>query len=68
MDGVVIIAREHPATNRAIRKLRAVGIPVICLTTDLPSSRRSAYVGNDQYAAGSVAALLIGNALPKERR
>lgn len=66
-DGVVIIAREHPAINRAIRKLRTVEIPVICLTTDLPSSRRSAYIGNDQYAAGSVAALLIGNALPKER-
>lgn len=65
-DGVVVIAREHPAINRAIRKLRTIGRPVICLTTDLPSSRRSAYVGNDQYAAGSVAALLIGNALPKE--
>ncbi|MCP9233092.1 LacI family DNA-binding transcriptional regulator [Mesorhizobium sp. LMG 17147] len=67
MDGVVIIAREHPAINRAIRKLRTIGIPVVCLTTDLPSSRRSIYVGNDQYAAGSVAALLIGNALPMER-
>ncbi|OHV72762.1 LacI family DNA-binding transcriptional regulator [Ensifer sp. LCM 4579] len=66
-DGVVVITREHPAINRAIRKLRTIGIPVICLTTDLPSSRRSAYIGNDQYAAGSVAALLIGNALPKER-
>lgn len=65
-DGVVVIAREHPAINRAIRKLCSSGIPVVCLTTDLPSSRRSAYVGNDQYAAGSVAALLIGNALPKE--
>jgi LacI family transcriptional regulator len=66
-DGVVVIAREHPAVNRAIRKLRTIDIPVVCLTTDLPSSRRSVYVGNDQYAAGSVAALLIGNALPKER-
>jgi LacI family transcriptional regulator len=65
-DGVVVIAREHPSVNRAIRKLRMIDRPVICLTTDLPSSRRSAYIGNDQYAAGSVAALLIGNALPKE--
>jgi LacI family transcriptional regulator len=66
-DGVVLVAREHPAINRAVRKLRGAGIPVVCLTTDLPSSRRSAYVGNDQYSAGSVAGLLIGNALPRER-
>lgn len=45
-DGVVVVAREHPAINRAIRKLRSVGMPVVCLTTDLPSSRRSTYVGN----------------------
>ncbi len=62
-QGAIVIAREHPAINRAIRRLESAGIPVVCLTTDLPSSRRSAYVGNDQYAAGSVAGLLIGNAL-----
>lgn len=66
-DGVIVVAREHPAVNAAIRKLRGAGIPVVCLTTDLPSSRRSVYIGNDQYAAGSVAALLIGNRLPRER-
>ena len=46
-DGVLLVAREHPAINRAVRRLRSEDIPVICLTTDLPSSRRSAYVGND---------------------
>lgn len=66
-DGVIVVAREHPAMNRAIRKLEASGTPVVCLTTDLPSSRRSAYVGNDQFAAGSVAAQLIGKGLPVER-
>jgi len=64
-DGVIVVAREHPAINRAIRKLRNNGLPVVCLTTDLPSSRRSVYIGNDQYAAGSVAGLLIGQALPR---
>lgn len=66
-DGVLVIAREHPAINRAIRKLVSSGQPVVTLTTDLPSSRRSAYVGNDQYAAGSVAAQLIGRILPEKR-
>ncbi|WP_138472029.1 LacI family DNA-binding transcriptional regulator [Poseidonocella sp. HB161398] len=64
-QGAIVIAREHPAINRAIRKLESCGVPVVCLTSDLPSSRRSAYIGNDQYAAGSVAGLLIGSALEK---
>lgn len=67
-DGVMVVAHEHPAFNNAIRKLEDQGIRVICLTTDLPSSRRSAYVGNDQYAAGSVAGQLIGKALPREKK
>lgn len=66
-DGVVLVAREHPAINRVARKLVGAGIPVVCLTTDLPSSRRSAYIGNDQYAAGCVAAQLIGRALPPQQ-
>lgn len=64
-DGSVVVAREHPAINSAIRHLRRLGKPVVCLTSDLPSSRRNAYVGNDQHAAGSVAAQVIGRSLPK---
>lgn len=67
-DGLVLIAREHPAINHAVRTVCRDGVPVVCLTTDLPSSRRSAYVGNDQYAAGSVAAQLIGQSLTKTRQ
>lgn len=63
-DGVIVVAREHPAINSAIRALVAKNIPVVCFTTDLPSSRRSAYIGNDQHAAGSIAGLLIGKGLP----
>ncbi|WP_210529595.1 LacI family DNA-binding transcriptional regulator [Rubellimicrobium arenae] len=66
-DGVVLVAREHPAINRAVRRLRSEEVPVACLTTDLPNSRRSVYVGNDQHAAGSVAAQLIGRGLPPDR-
>lgn len=65
-SGVIVVAREHPAVNQAVRRLNAEGVSTVCLTTDLPSSRRGAYVGNDQYAAGSVAGLLIGQALPRQ--
>ncbi|MGI9401191.1 MAG: LacI family DNA-binding transcriptional regulator [Rhizobiaceae bacterium] len=65
-EGVILVAREHPAINRAVRHLRSENLPVVCLTTDLPSSRRNAYVGNDQYAAGSVAGQLIGHACKRQ--
>lgn len=65
-DGVILVAREHPAVNRAVRNLTAAKVPVVCLTSDLPSSRRSAYIGNDQSSAGCVAAQLIGQILPKK--
>ena len=47
-DGVVVIAREHPAFNGAIRRLESMNVPVVCLTTAHPRSPRSAYIGNDQ--------------------
>ncbi len=63
-DGVILVARDHPAINDAVRALQGRGVPVICLTTDLPSSGRAAYVGPDQYAAGATAAWLLGRMLP----
>ncbi|MEZ5450020.1 MAG: substrate-binding domain-containing protein [Thiolinea sp.] len=63
-DGIILVAPDYPAINRAVRNLVDQGTPVVCLTTDLPNSGRSAYIGNDQHAAGSVAAHLIGKALP----
>lgn len=67
-DGLILVAREHPAINYAVRAIRKKGVPVVCLSTDLPSSRRNTYIGNDQYAAGSVAAKLIGQALPTSKQ
>lgn len=64
-DGLILVAREHPAINEAVRQTTAKGVPVICLTTDLPSSGRTAYVGSDQYASGATAGWLCGRMLPK---
>ncbi|HMG51633.1 MAG TPA: LacI family DNA-binding transcriptional regulator, partial [Inquilinus sp.] len=57
-DGLLLVAREHFAINRAVQT--AGGTPVVCLTTDLPGSGRTAYVGMDQERAGSTAAWLMG--------
>ncbi len=64
-DGIILVARDHPAINDAVRASVARGVPVICLTTDLPSSGRTAYVGSDQYASGATAGWLCGRMLPR---
>lgn len=57
--GVVLKAPDVPEVVEAVDRLVADGIPVITLVTDLPGSRRLAYVGIDNRAAGATAAYLI---------
>lgn len=64
-DGLLLVAREHPSINHAVRTLVGRGTPVVCITSDLPSSGRTAYVGVDQYAGGAMAGLLCGRFLPQ---
>ncbi len=63
IDGLVLVAREDLTINRAVRAVTARGVPVVCVTTDLPNSRRVAYIGNDQTGAGSTAACLMGTSI-----
>ncbi|PSJ47000.1 transcriptional regulator [Zobellella taiwanensis] len=64
-EGIVLIAPEDPLINRAVRSVTGQGIPVVCLTTDLPNSGRTGYVGVDQTSAGATAAFFMGRMLPK---
>lgn len=66
-DGLLLVAREHPAINRAAADVVADGVPVICLTSDLPASGRTAFVGSDQFASGSTAGWLCGRLLPRHQ-
>jgi LacI family transcriptional regulator len=50
-QGVVLKAPDHPQVVAAVERLADAGIPVITLVTDLPTSRRVAYVGLDNRAA-----------------
>jgi LacI family transcriptional regulator len=61
--GVVLKAPDAPEISDAIAKLVEHGIPVVTLVTDIPLSRRVAYVGIDNRAAGSAAAYLIDRVL-----
>jgi LacI family transcriptional regulator len=59
--GVVVKAPDEPDVRDAIDRLETAGIPVVTLVTDLPSSRRRAYVGMDNRAAGQTAAYLVAS-------
>ena len=61
--GVILKAPDVPEIVDAIGDLERNGIPVITLVTDIPLSRRIAYVGIDNRAAGSTAAYLIDRLL-----
>ena len=58
-QGVVLKAPDHPYLVAAVDRLTAAGIPVVTFVTDLPTSRRIAYVGLDNRAAGATAAYLV---------
>jgi LacI family transcriptional regulator len=54
--GVILKAPDVPEIAAAVAGL---GVPVVTLVTDLPASRRVAYVGIDNRAAGATAAYLV---------
>ncbi|MEN3345381.1 MAG: LacI family transcriptional regulator [Arthrobacter sp.] len=57
--GVVLKAPDVPSVTAAVDRLAEAGIPVVTLVTDIPASRRVAYVGMDNRSAGATAAYLI---------
>ena len=57
--GVILKAPEAPEVNTAVQRLAEAGIPVVTLVTDLPFSKRVAYVGMDNRSAGATAAYLV---------
>ncbi|HVT53516.1 MAG TPA: LacI family DNA-binding transcriptional regulator [Dongiaceae bacterium] len=65
--GIILKASDEPAIADAVDRVTALGVPVVTLVTDLPRSRRLAYVGMDNRAAGRTAAFLLGRILGDRR-
>lgn len=65
-DGIAFVALEHPLVREAVDQLVSEGVHVITLLSDLPGSRRAAYVGIDNHAAGRTAGYLLGRMLGRE--
>lgn len=64
-DGIILMAADDPTINRAVNQAIECGTPIICLTSDLPKSNRTAYVGSNQLDVGATAGYLMGKMLPK---
>jgi LacI family transcriptional regulator len=63
VDGVAVVALDHPSVREAIDDLTQSGVTVVTLVSDAPRSRRAHYVGIDNAAAGRTAASLLGRFL-----
>lgn len=63
VDGVAVVALDHPRVREAIDDLVESGITVVTLVSDLPRARRAHYIGIDNAAAGRTAASLLGRFL-----
>ena len=62
--GVALMAPETPVLRDAVRSLRAKGIPVVALVSDLPTADH--FVGIDNRAAGRTAGVMMGRFLGGE--
>ncbi len=63
LDGVAVVALDHPAVREAINALQARGVTVVTLVSDVPGSKRVHYAGIDNSSAGRTAANLMGRFL-----
>ncbi|MCU0829694.1 MAG: LacI family DNA-binding transcriptional regulator [Tabrizicola sp.] len=61
--GVALMAPETPVLRDAVRALRAKGLPVVALVSDLPATGRDHFIGTDNHAAGRTAGVLMGRFL-----
>lgn len=66
-DGLAIHALEHPLVREAVDRVTLEGTPVIAFLSDLIGSRRVAYVGANNRAAGRTIGYVLGRFLPKTR-
>ena len=67
VDGVALMMPETPQVRDSVARLKAAGIPVVALVSDLPNSPRDHFVGIDNRAAGRTAGVLLGRFLGSRR-
>ncbi len=64
LDGIALVVPETPQIRDLVARLKAAGVAVIALASDLPNSERDFFVGVDSVAAGRTSGLLMGKFAP----
>jgi len=64
-DAMILYATQDQQVVDAIDAARARGVVTVTIVSDIPQSRRLAYVGNDHVAAGQMAGLFARSLLPQ---
>ncbi len=67
-SGILISAARVDLFKDAIDSAVSAGIPVICIDSDAPSSRRLMFIGTDNYRAGMESAKRMGDLLKGQGR
>jgi LacI family transcriptional regulator len=65
-DAFALLGKNSERVKAALLHLRALGIPVIALVSDLDANVRSTYIGADNRAAGRLAGFIFGRCLERE--
>lgn len=63
IDGIGLVALDHPAVREGIRRLAGRGVRVVTLASDVQNVPRLAYVGIDNRQAGRLAGFVMGRFL-----
>lgn len=62
-DGIAFVALDHPLVREAVDTVAQNGVGIVSIVSDLSRSKRLAYVGLDNRAAGRTAGTLMGRFL-----
>jgi LacI family transcriptional regulator len=63
VDGLGLIALDHPVVREAVRDLAHSGVKIVTLASDIQNVPRIAYIGVDNRQAGRLAGYLMGRFL-----
>lgn len=63
IDGLGVIALDHPVVREALRGLAADGVRIVTLCSDIQNVPRVAYIGTDNRQAGRLAGYVVGRFL-----